>query len=171
MDKEELEEYLKDANDRIYEQLSYAEAKHAVLIGFLGAAIFSLIGIIIDLKEFNLMWLQVWIGVVAVLLLAPFVVSITALYPNRKTLKKKTRNLYFYGDISKFTDDNDYLTKVKDDADLSVNLANQNIQVSKIVTKKHDKFSLALNLCLASLFPIHYIGIIVLLILWHKQKR
>ena len=54
-------DYLKDVNDRIYEQLSYAEAKHAVLIGFIGAAIFALIGIIIDIgtNSLNLLWLQI----------------------------------------------------------------------------------------------------------------
>lgn len=137
---------------------------------YLGAAVFSLIGIIISLKDINLIWLQIWLGVIAALLLIPFIVSITALYPNRKTLKNEEGNLYFYGDISKFARADTYISKVENDANLTVHLANQNIQVSKIVTKKHDKFSLVLHLCLASLFPIHYIGIIVLLILWRRQK-
>lgn len=166
-------DYLKDVNDRIYEQLSYAEAKHAVLIGFIGAAIFALIGIIIDIgtNSLNLLWLQIWIGVIVGLLILPLGVSLSSFYPNTK--KKdigKGNNLYFYGDISKYKSVELYLDEIINCSDIERHLASQNMQVSLIITKKHSKFILALNLCLASFFPLHYIGTIILMIK-HKQKN
>ena len=161
MEKERRDNYLKDANDRIYEQLSYAEAKHAVLIGFVGAAIFSIIGIIIDLKDSNLLWLQIWLGIIASTLLAPLIVSFLSFYPNTKTLKANRKNLYFYGDIAKYKNAELYLKDIHKAEDLNTHIAEQNIMVSSIVIKKHNKFSFALKLCAASIFPPYYLVILV----------
>lgn len=166
-------DYLKDVNDRIYEQLSYAEAKHAVLIGFIGAAIFALIGIIIDIgtNSLNLLWLQIWIGVIVGLLILPLGVSLSSFSPNTK--KKDTgkgNNLYFYGDISKYKSVELYLDEIINCSDIERHLASQNMQVSLIITKKHSKFILALNLCFASFFPLHYIGTVILMIKHQRQN-
>lgn len=166
--------YLKDINNRIYEQLSYAEAKHAVLIGFIGAAIFALIGIIIDIgaSSLNLLWLQIWIGVIVGLLILPLGVSFSSFYPNlNKKGTDKSNNLYFYGDISKYKSVQLYLDEIANCSNIEHQLASQNIQVSSIITKKHFKFILALNLCLASVFPLHYIGTIFLMKKQQQKNR
>ena len=161
MEKEGRDNYLKDANDRIYEQLSYAEAKHAVLIGFVGAAIFSIIGIIIDLKDSNLLWLQIWLGIIVSTLLVPLIVSFLSFYPNTKILKANRKNLYFYGDIAKYKNAESYLKDIHKAEDLNTHIAEQNIIVSSIIMKKHRKFSIALKLCAASIFPPYYLVILV----------
>lgn len=161
MGKEDLNNYLKEANDRIYEQLSYAEAKHAVLIGFVGAAIFSIVGIIIDLKDANLLWLQIWLGVIAATQLAPLIISFLSVYPNTKTLKDNRKNLYFYGDIAKYKNSGSYLSDINKCGDLNTHIAEQNIIVSSIVIKKNKRFSIALKLCAASIFPPYYLVILV----------
>lgn len=165
MEKEERDRCLKEANDRIYEQLSYAEAKHAVLIGFVGAAIFSIVGIIIDLRNDNLLWLQIWLGVIAATLLPPLIISFLAVYPNTKVLKNNKRNLYFYGDIAKYKNADSYLSDINKCGDLNTHIAEQNIMVSSIVIKKNKKFSIALKLCAASLFPPYYLVIFLKLII------
>lgn len=167
MENEELTEYLESMNERIYEQLSYAETKHAVLVGFVGAAIFSIIGIIIDLHESNLLWLQIWLGVISAKLLASLILSLISFYPNRNTLNKK-KNLYFYGDLANYKDAHSYLNDVQDTSQLNEQLAEQNIMISSIIVKKHQKFTWALHLCLASILTIHYIGIVIILI---KKKK
>lgn len=170
MNNEELHNHLKDANDRIYEQLSYAEAKHAVLIGFVGAAIFSIIGIIIDLKDENLLWLQIWLGVIAATLLAPLIISFLSFYPNTKTLKVNRKNLFFYGDIAKYKNSGSYLSDINKCGDLNTHIAEQNILVSSIVMKKHSMFSIALKLCAASIFPLYYLVILVQCIIKKTKK-
>lgn len=164
--------YLKDSNDRIYEQLSYAEAKHAVLIGFIGATIFALIGIVVDLgmNYCNLIWLQIWIGVTAGLLLFPLIVSFSSFYPNTKRIGIE-KNLYFYGDISKYENVENYLADIKDCHNIEKHLAAQNMQVSSIIVKKHFKFTLALNLCLASFIPLHYIWTIIFTIMQMQKNK
>lgn len=170
MSKEELElhEYLKEANDRIYEQLSYAETKHAVLLGFIGAAIFAIVSIIIDLKDSNLLWLQILLGTMAFSMIIPLIISLSSFYPNLKKLRDN--NLYFYGDIGKFKSAEEYIGKFNESSDLDEQLAEQNITVSSIVFSKHKKFKIALQFCIASIFLPYYIGLIIILILKLTKK-
>ena len=170
MEEKSQHEYLMDANNRIYEQLTYAETKHAVLIGLLGASVFAIIGIVIDLSGANLKWLQILLGCVAALMFLPLIVSIVSFFPNRRTLEK-SKNLYFYGDVGKYKNSDTYLNDVNSAQDLDNHLARQNIVVSKIITKKHDKFVLALHLCLASIFPLHYIGTLIITIIKIKSNK
>lgn len=165
MSKEELElhEYLKEANDRIYEQLSYAETKHAVLLGFVGAAIFAIVSIIIDLRDLNLLWLQILLGAMAFSMVIPLVISLSSFYPNLKKLRDN--NLYFYGDIGKFKSAEEYLDKFNESSDLDEQLAEQNITVSSIVSSKHNKFKLALPFCIASIFPPFYTVLLIIVII------
>ena len=160
LEKEERNNYLKEVNDRIYEQLSYAEAKHAVLIGFIGAAIFSIISIIIDVQAVELLWLRIWLGVIAATLLAPLIISFLAVYPKTKTLKADKKNLYFYGDIAKYKNAESYLSDINKSDNLNIHIAEQNVLVSSIVVKKHNMFSIALKLCVASIFPPFYLVIL-----------
>ena len=166
MSKEELElhEHLKEVNDRIYEQLSYAETKHAVLLGFIGATIFAIVSIIIDLKDSNLLWLQILLGAMAFSMIIPLIISLSSFYPNRSKLREN-KNLYFYGDISTFKNVEEYLDKINGALDLNKQLAEQNVTVSSIVSSKHDKFKIALQFCIASIFPPYYIVLIFMLLL------
>ena len=167
MKKEEIEvhEHLKEANDRIYEQLSYAETKHAVLLGFVGAAIFAIAGIIIELRNSNLLWLQILLGATAFSLVFPLIISLISFFPNRSKLNQERKaNLYFYEDIRKFKNAEEYLNKINDSLDLDKQLAEQNITVSTIVSKKHNKFKIALQLCIASIFPPYYLVLIIMAI-------
>lgn len=159
-DEQNLKQYLKDLNERVYEQLTYAEAKNAVLIGLLGAAIFSLVGIIIDLKESNLLWLQIYLGVISSGLIIPLLISLFSFYPNTKHLNGN-KNLYFYGDVAKFLDAESYLNDIKKIEDLESQIAEQNIAVSKIVMKKHKMFSIALKLTVICIFPPYLIILII----------
>lgn len=158
-----LHEYLKEANDRIYEQLSYAETKHAVLLGFIGATIFAIVGIIINLKDSNLLWLQILLGAMAFTMIIPLIISLISFYPNRSKLREN-KNLYFYGDIGTFKNAEEYLDKINNSLDLEKQLAEQNITVSSIVSRKHNKFKIALQFCIASIFPPYYLVLMVMAI-------
>ena len=48
MDNEKKYNYYKEANDRIYEQLTFAEAKNGVLVGLYTAIIFGLINLFFE---------------------------------------------------------------------------------------------------------------------------
>lgn len=178
MENKTNEEYLKETNMRIYEQLSYAEAKHAVLIGLIGAAIFAIVGIIIDLKDNSkLLWLQILLGIMAVSFLITLLISISSFNPARSTLNKDKKNLYFYGDIASFKNGEEYVKYIKEIdecGNLTLQLAEQNIIVSKIINRKHDKFQICWHLTIASVFLPYYIFLAILythkLIMKHNQN-
>ncbi len=168
---EENYTYLKDANDRIYEQLTYAEAKHAVVIGLLGAAIFAIIGIIIDIFDSNLMWLQILLGIMAFSMLIAIIVSLSSFYPDRKKIKNAEKsNLFFYSDIAQISDGEKYIQQLGQ-ADINKHLAEQNIKVAQIIEQKHRKFRIVLNLLLASILLPYYIALIVKLIVQIIRKK
>ena len=168
---EENYTYLKDANDRIYEQLTYAEAKHAVIIGLLGGAIFAIIGIIIDICNCNLMWLQIILGVMAFSMLIAIIVSLSSFYPDRKKIKKaEESNLFFYRDIAQISDGEKYIQQLGQ-ADINKHLAEQNIKVSQIIEQKHKKFKIVLNLLLASILLPYYIVLLAMLVVQIIKKK
>ena len=158
-------EYLKYMNDRIYEQLTYAETKHAVLLGLVGIAVFALIGIIIDINDCNLVWLQIILGIKVCSNLIAMLVSLSSFYPNVKSLNKEKFNLFFYGDIAELKNGENYIEEIEktSDSDLQKRIAEQNIYVSKMITTKHNKFKIALNLIIASVILPYYIILLIIM--------
>lgn len=156
--KEFTKEQLKEMNGLIYNQLSYAETKHAVLIGLVGAAIFAIVGIMVDINNpcsQLIIGIQIGLGYVALSLTIALIISLFSFFP--KLSKQRYINLYFYGDIAKYTDAQKYVNDVDESVDLSNQLAEQNIVVSQIIMAKHKKFKIALNITIASLIPPYYI--------------
>lgn len=169
--KEKTKEYLQFMNEKIYSQLSYAEAKNTVLSGLVGAALFALIGVIIDIGDLGLCWLQIILGVMAASMVATLIVSLASFYPFNKTLNPNRKyNFFFYGDIAKICNGAEYIEKIDDIEDGSVQLAEQNILISKIIMRKHNMFVIALNLLFASIFLPYYLVLIVFLIM-HQIKK
>ena len=159
--KEFTKEQSKEMNEIIYNQLSYAETKHAVLIGLVGAAIFAIVGIIVDINNpcsQLIIGIQIGLGYVALSLTIALLISLFSFFPKlNKQSKTREINLYFYGDIAKYTDAQKYVNDVDESVDLSVQLAEQNIVVSQIIMAKHKKFKIALNITIASLIPPYYL--------------
>lgn len=169
--KEKAKEYLQFMNEKIYSQLSYAEAKHAVLSGLVGAALFALIGVIIDIGDLGLCWLQIILGVMAASMVATLIVSLASFYPFNKTLNPNRKyNLFFYGDLAKICNGAEYIEKIDDIEDGVVQLAEQNILLSKIIMRKHNMFVIALNLLFASIFLPYYLGLIVFVLIRQIKK-
>lgn len=149
--KDKKQEYLEVTNNRIYEQLSYAEAKNGVLVGLLSAIILALLGLAFDEstgKGADII-LYIYSGVLGVSL----VISLISFFPNTNPLGKKA-NLYFWGNIANFGDDKEYLEAYETKKDeLDNHLARQNIQVSRIIRRKHMLFSVALKISAIAIFP------------------
>ena len=154
-------EQLSEMNEIIYNQLSYAETKNAVLVGLVGAALFSIVGIIVDINDFSsklIIGIQIALGCVALQFIIALLISLFSFLPNlskQSTVRKI--NKYFYGDIATYKDAKQYVTDVKNSADLEEQLAEQNIIISKIIMAKHAKFKIALNITIASLIPPYYL--------------
>ena len=156
--KEITKEQLKEMNGLIYNQLSYAETKHAVLIGLVGAAIFAIVGIMVDINNpcsQLIIGIQIGLGYVALSLTIALIISLFSFFP--KLNKQREINLYFYGDIAKYTDAQKYVNDVDESVDLSEQLAEQNIVVAQIIMAKHKKFKIALKITIASLIPPYYL--------------
>lgn len=154
-------EQLSEANDIIYSQLSYAEAKNAVLIGLVGAAIFSIVGIIVDINDpcsKLIIGIQIALGCIALQFTVALLISLFSFLPNLgKQSAVRKNNQYFYGDIATYKDAKQYVSEVDDSGDLEEQLAEQNIIVSKIIMAKYAKFKIALNITIASLIPPYYL--------------
>ena len=163
MDKDTKEKYLNSCNDRIYEQLTFAETKNAILSGLLGAAIFGFINLLIDLYSPELLWLVIVLGVSTLSMIIALIISLSSFIPIVSALGGE-RNLYFYGDIAKFNKGKEYLETLEQADNLEVQLAEQNIKVSQIICRKHRKFSIALDFTIAALLPFYYFYMIIKLI-------
>lgn len=162
--KDKKKEYLEATNNRIYEQLSYAEAKNGVLVGLLSAIILALLGLAFDDSTGKLadIILYIYSGVLGVSL----VISLISFFPNTDPLGKK-ENLYFWGNIANFGDDKEYLEAFETKKDeLDNQLARQNIQISRIIRRKHMLFSIALEIIAGSFLipPLFYY-------LWKKLRK
>lgn len=104
-------------------------------------------------------------------MVATLIVSLASFYPFNKTLNPNRKyNLFFYGDIAKICNGAEYIEKIDDIEDGSVQLAEQNILISKIIMRKHNMFVIALNLLFASIFLPYYLVLIVFLIM-HQIKK
>ena len=149
--KDKKQEYLEATNNRIYEQLSYAEAKNGVLVGLLGAVILALLGLAFDEKTGKIadIILYIFSGMLGLSLS----ISLMSFFPNTDPLGKKP-NLYFWGNIAAFSNEEEYLKSFEDKKDeLEDQLARQNIQVARIIRRKHMLFSLSLKIIAIAIFP------------------
>lgn len=150
--KTEKNKYLKEVNDRIYEQLSFAEAKNGVLVGMLGAVIIALLDLALSEKTNKVISTIIYIYD-SVFLLA-LLISLFSFFPCTNTLDNK-ENLFFWGDIAKFQNAKEYLAAFEQNRELlEQHLAIQNIQVSRIIQRKNNLFSLALKLIAIAFCPI-----------------
>ena len=163
MDKETKEKHLASCNDRIYEQLTFAETKNAILSGLLGAAIFGFINLIIDLYTPDLLWLIIILGISTLSMIIALIISLSSFIPIVSALGTE-KNLYFYGDVAKFNKGKEYIDALEKAENLDEQLAEQNIKVSQIICRKHKKFSIALDFTIAALLPFYYFYMIIKLI-------
>ena len=97
------------------------------------------------------------------------IICLLSFIPNVKTLKNES-NLFFWGDIAKLSDFNEYDNLINKEEILLENLAKQNIHVAKIVAKKNKIFSISINYLFAGIFPLHIIGAIIITIKLLKKK-
>jgi hypothetical protein len=151
----EQKDYLIFMNERIYEQLIYAETKNSLFAGILGAAIWALFSISI-----NCLLLEIYIYIIAFSFCISLMIIVFSFYPITRTLHEK-KNLFFGGDISKIENGQIYLNDISDVNDhLLEQLAEQNIMVSKIVLRKHKYFSLSMKIFVFGILPFLYIFLI-----------
>ena len=167
MEKEDKLSYYKEVNERIYEQLTFAEAKNGVLTGLFTATIFGIASYIFtDIPS----WLTIVLGISLSFMFIGLILCIISFIPDARTLKNK-RNLYFWGDISKFSSSEEYDEALEDNSlDLSNEIAAQNIQVSRIVKRKNMLFNISINFFITSIIPLHIIGTIIVIIKQLKNK-
>lgn len=158
--------YYKEANDRIYEQLTFAEAKNGVLIGLYTAIIFGLINLFFECLP---CWAEIVLGISLGLMAIGLIISILSFIPNIKTLNNE-KNLYFWGDISKIHNFKEYENCLNKKEGLFEDLASQNIHVAKIVAKKNKLFSISINFLFIAVFPPHIIGATIIIIKLIKRK-
>lgn len=166
MDREKKYNYYKESNDRIYEQLTFAEAKNGILVGLYTAIIFGLINLFFECLP---CWCEIILSISLGFMVIGMIICLISFIPNVKTLKNE-RNLFFWGDIAKLNDFNEYDSLISKEEILLENLAKQNIHVAKLVAKKNKIFSISINYLFAGIFPLHIISAIIITIKLSKNK-
>lgn len=155
--KLQLEE-LHKANEIIYGQLTFAEAKNGVLVALLGAGIVSLL--VWSFDGNTPCWFSIVLWCISAILIIGLLLSLVSFIPSTRTLNPIRKNHFFWGDIAKYDSSKEYLHSFSDEQSIIDDLAQQNIQVSRIIARKNKLFRAALY-CTLIAIPL---GIIVLII-------
>ena len=90
-----------------------------------------------------------------------------------QTLKNTPKpNLFFYGDLAKLNSVEKYEHQITNCAEIATHIEAQNIQVSKILIRKHKCFRISLHFIMAGvLLPIYLIYLIVMVVKTKKRKK
>lgn len=163
----QLEE-LHKMNDIIYGQLTFAETKNGVLIGLLGAGIVSLLIWSFDCG--TPCWLSITLWCISAILMVGLLLSLASFIPSTKTLRPVKKNNFFWGDIAKYGSSEDYLQSFSDEQSMIDDLAQQNIQVSRIIARKNRLFCWAIYVTLVGL-PLGLIVVLIRFILRLVKKK
>ncbi len=167
----QLEE-LHKMNDIVYGQLTFAEAKNGVLVGLLGAGIVSLLIWSFDCG--TPCWLSITLWCISTILMISLLLSLASFIPNTRTLHQGKKNDFFWGDIARYSNSEDYLQSFSDKQAMIEDLAQQNIQVSRIIARKNKLFRAAVY-CVLIILPFGiFITIVHIFMKLHSyvtQKR
>jgi len=147
-------ELIKQMNDRIYEQLTFDEAKNGILTGLLGGGVAAILSSLSEIPC-ELQWLKIYLLIVGGLFILAMCISLISLLPNTKKLNSKRVNNAFWGDVADLTDVAKYLDDVTKNP--LQDLAEQNMHVARIVTRKQLFFKVALEISLFALCSIVFI--------------
>jgi phosphate/sulfate permease len=150
---------LKDIFENTNNWLKYAEAKHTVLIGLIGAGLFGIHNYADSFCNWKLIF-QFWIILSVTLFVISCLVSLISfmpiLYPLKRKRIKPNRelNLIYFKDIA-LTEPHEYLSllNISDQDKISKSLAEQIIANSRIAAHKFNLFSVSLWLVLIGIFP------------------
>lgn len=150
---------LKEIFDNTNNWLKYAEAKHTVLIGLIGAALFGIHNYADRFCSWKLIF-QIWLLICGILFMISGLISLISfmpiLYPLKSKSKKPNRelNLIYYKDIAS-TEPNEYLSllDISNQDKISKSLVEQIIINSRIAVHKFRLFSVSLWLVLIGIFP------------------
>ena len=172
MDVNDRIDYLKKMNDRIYEQLAYAETKNGIMIGLLTAIIGVIAGVFIAGIQLCC-WLEIYFWLILATFTIALIVCIFSFFPVLQTLQNTPKpNLFFYGDLAKLNSVEEYVHQITNCADIATHIEAQNIQVSKIIIRKHKCFKISLHFIMAGvLLPIYLIYLIVMVVKTKKRKK
>lgn len=148
-------------NDRIFEQLSFADNKlNFILVSatmLLSGAIAGVISLIVGIN-WDLSWWK-WVILaylcwMIILFAASVIFCLEGIKPNLNKLDATgKRNIYFYGDIGKFDGAESYLKAIEKNS-LEDDLALENIEVSRIVCNKHVNEQYGASLLISGICPI-----------------
>lgn len=163
-----MENYFNQIIDRVSEWLKFAEGKHAILIGFNGAAIFAIISILLNDVEIPIPVFYYLLYVCSMLLFS-MITSLISFVPmlvkpenNNKyfNLDISKRNLLYFGDLASLEYDQlierfAAITKFnkKNITYLHKYYAEQIINNSRIALRKYKLFSISIWFDLFGVFP------------------
>lgn len=161
MNEDNKLEYLKSMNERVYEQLSYAETKNGILLGLLTAIIGVLVSTLVGDIDIPC-GLKIYLAILTATFSISLISCLLSFFPNLKVLKNSPNpNLYFYGDLAKFDTTDAYDDNIEKTQDRIMHLEAQNIHVSKIIMRKHRFFTIAIHCIFAGLVLPLYLGFII----------
>jgi hypothetical protein len=149
----------KEIFDNTNNWIIYAEAKHTVLIGLIGAGLFGIHNYADGFCSWKLIF-QIWIVLCGILFAISCLISLISFLPILYPLKNKRKkpqselNLIYFKDIAT-TEPSEYLSllDISNRDKLSISIAEQIIINSRIAVHKFNLFSVSLWFVLIGVFP------------------
>lgn len=167
---------LKDIFDNTNSWLKYAEAKHTVLLGFIGAGFFGIHNFVKGFCSWNLFF-QIWIVSFIICLVISCLIALMSfmpiLYPLKKKKSKRNQNLnpIYFKDIA-LTEANELLKMLNEETNenIKVKLAEQIIINSRITVYKFRLFTISIWLVFIGIIPpISIIALIIMIFKFFKN--
>lgn len=167
-DKKDVIVILKEENELLFSQLSYADNKiNFILVGAV-LAVISSIGWIVEIIIGGFQCWPAWkwylFGYLIWVLLGGIVSSIfclSGIKPNTDKAEGNGRtNIYFFGDIAKEAKGEDLICDINS-RKTELDLANENISLSKIVTGKYKICKCGSSSFISAIFPPYVLWIFI----------
>lgn len=164
------EKQLKEANDIIYEQLTFADNKSNFIFAASIALLAGVFAAFCSTLEYVNSWESIslkisfwtYLGYLIIFLSLSILFSSQAMFPRltkNKSDPEGEKNLLFFGDVAKIQSLKEY-DDLLNKSTHKKNLQNQNISVSKIIVRKHEKLSISFRFFMLAIIPL-YIFVII----------
>jgi len=158
MNNKDKLDYLRYMSGRIYDQVSFSEAKHGLLVAADTALIASAIGVASSIEitekspnwELPLIWFVAgWITLLAFISL---IISIKAIIPSMKNNGETKPNLYFHKDVAEMDTSKTYDACIDENNEIE-DIENENIAVAKIIKAKNASCKRSALIMIDAIFP------------------
>lgn len=170
-------ESLEMLNQNCYDMISHCETKISILtainVGIIGVifGVYGSNGFFLDSRSNPWFWIFIhYFGFILLMCLVSLFVCAGALISKFSKFKKAAPNPFYYENVAHIEDAAKYLELLNNESENFNSLAEENISLSKVVSRKYKWFNAALRILIHS-FTLYISLIIVVIVNCIKNKK